>query len=163
MTQDHVDRVLGQWMAQRPDLDVTPMGVIGRITRMARVVDRSTESVFNQYGLTREGFDVLATLRRSGPPFRLTPTQLFKMLMISSGTMTNRLDRLENAGFICRLPDPSDRRGTLIELTAQGLELVDIAVAAHLANEAQLIASLTSDEQAQLAGLLRKLLLAHQG
>jgi DNA-binding MarR family transcriptional regulator len=134
------------------------MGVIGRISRAAIALGHSLEAVFAGFGLNRGEFDVLATLRRSGAPFRLTPTALFKDLMLSSGAMTNRLDRLERAGLISRAPDPSDRRGTLVELTPRGLELVDAAVAAHLANEQRLLAALSPDEREQLAGLLRTLM-----
>jgi DNA-binding MarR family transcriptional regulator len=103
-------------------------------------------------------FDVLASLRRSGTPYQLTPTELFRTLMLSSGAMTNRLDRLEHAGLIVRLPDPSDRRGTLVGLTARGREIADVAVTAHVANEHRLLDTLSAEEQAQLAQLLRKLL-----
>lgn len=159
MERDHVDLILAQWASERPDLDTSPMGVIGRISRVAKIAGRSMEALFSGHGLTREGFDVLATLRRSGPPYQLSPTRLFQMLMVSSGTMTNRLDRLEEARCIVRIPDPDDRRGTLIELTDRGRELVDTAVVAHLANERAMLGALTAAEQEQLAGLLRKLLL----
>lgn len=159
MGQDHVDRVLAQWAAERPDLDVSPMSVVSRISRFERFARKSMEAVFAQHGLTPEGFDVLATLYRSGRPHQLTPTQLFQMLMVSSGTMTNRLDRLEAAGFIARLPDPADRRGTLIQLTEAGIQVVAAALDDHLENERRLLAALSGAELATLGALLRRLLL----
>lgn len=158
MEHDRVDDILAQWRRERPDLDPSPMGVIGRISRAERSLGRALEALFATFGLNRGEFDVLATLRRSGPPYRLTPTALFTELMLSSGAMTNRLDRLEQAGLIERTPDPADRRGTLVGLTPQGRELVDAAVAAHLANEQHLLHALSPAEQEQLAQLLRTLL-----
>ncbi|MBC8160432.1 MAG: MarR family transcriptional regulator [Roseiflexaceae bacterium] len=158
MDNDYVDTILRQWQRERPDLDASPMGVIGRISRAARALGRALDATFASFGLNGGEFDVLATLRRSGPPYRLTPTELFRDLMLSSGAMTNRLDQLERANLVARTPDPSDRRGTLVALTTQGQELVDAAVAAHLANEHHLLDALSSDERAQLAQLLRKLL-----
>lgn len=134
------------------------MGVVGRISRAAQALRRPLEATFRRFGLNGGEFDVLATLRRSGAPYTLTPTALFTELMLSSGAMTNRLDRLEQAGLIQRRPDPADRRGTLVVLTPVGLTLIDAAVAEHVANERRLLTPLTADEQVQLAGLLRKLL-----
>jgi DNA-binding MarR family transcriptional regulator len=158
MERDHVDNILAQWQRERPDLDPTPMGVIGRISRAARTLGRALDTTFAGFGLNSGEFDVLATLRRAGPPYRLTPTALFTDLMLSSGAMTNRLDRLEQAGLIARTPDPSDRRGTLVGLTPRGQELVDAVVTAHVANEHHLLAALSSVEREQLAQLLRTLL-----
>lgn len=160
MTQDQVDVILEQWSRERPDLDPSPMGVIGRISRASRYIDQFLQQNFAQFSLNGGEFDVLATLRRSGAPYQLTPTALFSSLMLSSGAMTNRLDRLENAGYIERQPHPNDRRGTLVTLTTQGLELIDSVVAAHIATEQKILASLTPEEQQVLAGLLRKLLLS---
>lgn len=160
MEQDHVDRVLGQWAREWPDLNAAPMGVFGRLTRVTKVAARRMERVFAKHGLTPEAFDVLATLRRSGAPYRLTPTRLFQSMMVTSGTMTNRLDRLEEAGYVQRIPDPGDRRGTLVELTPTGRTLVDRAVVDHLENERGMLEALSHSEQEALAGLLRKLLLA---
>lgn len=160
MTQDQVDAILEQWFRERPDLDPSPMGVIGRISRASRYIDQFLQQNFAQFGLNGGEFDVLATLRRSGAPYQLTPTALFSSLMLSSGAMTNRLDRLENAGYIERQPHPNDRRGTLVTLTTQGLELIDSVVAAHIATEQKILTSLTPEEQQVLAGLLRKLLLS---
>jgi DNA-binding MarR family transcriptional regulator len=159
---DHVDEVLAQWLRERPDLDATPMGVVGRISRLGRFLERRLKPVFERYGLDGGLFDVLATLRRAGAPYRLSPTELFSSVMLSSGAMTSRLDRLERAGLVARTPDPDDRRGVLVELTLQGRELVDRAVEAHVANEWRLVGALTSEEQAELAGLLRKLLVSFE-
>ncbi len=158
--QDHVDTVLAQWLQERPDLDVSPMGVISRITRSANYLGRALQGTFAAFQLHTGEFDVLATLRRAGPPYCLNPTDLFNMLMVSSGGMTSRLDRLERDGLIKRSPDPEDRRGTLVSLTARGLEVVDTALSAHLATERRLLSGLTQEEQQSLALLLRKLLLS---
>lgn len=160
MSDDHVDAILAQWRRERPDLDPAPMGVIGRISRAAHTIGRALEANFADFGLNRGEFDVLATLRRSGPPHRLTPTALFTDLMLSSGAMTNRLDRLEQAELIVRLPDPADRRGTLVGLTPAGMALVDAALAAHLTKEQQLLGALSPAEREQLAQLLRRLLIS---
>lgn len=160
MNNDHVDLILAQWQRERPDLDPSPMGVIGRIARLSLILGRALEDTFAEYGLSRGEFDVLATLLRSGPPYALTPTMLFRDLMLSSGAMTNRLDRLERAGLVQRTPDPSDRRGTLIGLTSTGQERVSQALVAHVANETRLLAGLSPAQRTQLATLLRVLLLS---
>jgi DNA-binding MarR family transcriptional regulator len=158
--KDAVDRIIEQWNHERPDLDVAPMGIIGRIGRLEKLLDPLLYAVFKRYGLHGGEFDVLATLRRAGTPYRLTPTALFQTMMVSSGGMTNRIDRLESAGLVLRQPDPNDRRGTLVGLTEKGLELVNRAVEDHLANEQRLLTGLDADEQAALTALLKKWLLA---
>lgn len=158
MPADAVDRILAQWRQVRPDLDVRPMGLVGRLGRVARIGERRLEEGLARFDLAIADFDVLATIRRAGPPFRLTPTQLYKTLMITSGAMTNRIDKLEERGLVARLEDPADRRGTLVALTPEGRKLVDTAVESHLENEAALFASLTRAEQASLDALLRKVL-----
>jgi DNA-binding MarR family transcriptional regulator len=158
--RDDVDRILDQWAAERPDLDASPMGVIGRIARLSRSQSRSISTTLARHGLQRDEFDVLATLRRSGPPYRLTPTQLRGSMMITSATMTHRLDKLEQRGLISRQPDPSDRRGLLIGLTARGRSLVDRALDDHIENEHRLLASMSPSDLAQLASLLRRLLVS---
>ena len=160
MTQDQVDFILKQWSHERPDLDPSPMGVIGRISRASRYIDKFLQKNFARFGLNSGDFDVLATLRRNGAPYQLTPTALFISMMLSSGAMTNRLDRLENAGYIVRKSHPNDRRGILVTLTDQGLEVIDLVTATHIAHEEQILSSLSSDEQKELADLLRKLLLS---
>ena len=154
--EDHVSSILAQWAAERPDVDVSPMGIVGRISRLSLVVDKELEPVFVQFGLNHWGFDMLATLRRAGAPYRLSPTELFRSMMVTSGTMTNRIDRLEEKGLVRRVPDPEDRRGILVELTEQGRELVDRVLVAHVANEARLLQTLSSEEQQTLTVLLRK-------
>jgi DNA-binding MarR family transcriptional regulator len=158
MQPDSLDRIIQQWRSERPDLDPEPMGIIGRVSRLAQYFDQQIEQALKPFGLSSGEFDVLATLRRSGTPYQLTPTALFRSLMLSSGAMTNRVDRLEQAGWVRRSPDPGDRRGTLVQLTDAGLELVNRAVEAHIANEWRLLAALSAEEQAQVRELLRCLL-----
>lgn len=160
-TTDHVDGILAQWAAVRPDLDTSPVAVIGRLGRVLAHVDQALEGMFGRYGLTRAGWDLLAALRRLGPPYRLSQTELTAALMRTPGTVSVRLARLEADGLITRHPDPADSRAALVELTPAGLALVDQAVDAHLANERSLLAALTPAEQATLAALLRKLLVSY--
>jgi len=162
MTTDPVDKILAQWQRERPDLDVSPMGVIGRMGRLAKHLERAIGETFSEFELTVGEFDVLATLRRSGHPYRLSPTALFNTLMVTSGTMTHRLDRLEQAGLVKRIPDPSDRRGTSIELTERGFDRIEKAVAAHVANEHRILSALKQSEREALSVLLRKLLLSFE-
>jgi DNA-binding MarR family transcriptional regulator len=157
---DGVDAILEQWHRERPDLDTSPIGVIGRISRLSREIERRLEPVYAASGLEPGWYDVLATLRRSGPPYRLRPTDFAATLMLTTSGTTKRLDRLEAAGHIAREPDPRDRRGVLITLTPQGRRLVDSAAAKHLANERRILGGLTAAEQRQLADLLRKLSIA---
>ncbi|HEY6413580.1 MAG TPA: MarR family transcriptional regulator [Edaphobacter sp.] len=156
---DPVDEILDQWQRQRPDLDVSPIGIIGRISRAERLIDEQMKAACLKFKLERWGFDVLATLRRAGEPFRLTPTNLFNSLMITSGAMTNRIDRLEAAGLVERLVDPADRRGVLVSLTRNGLKLIDRAITAHMEVEETMLASFSSTDREKLASLLRTLLL----
>jgi len=155
--RDGVDLILEQWRRERPELDSSPIGVIGRISRLARELEQRLEPVYREHGLEPGWHDVLATLRRSGPPYRLRPSEFASTLMLTSSGTTKRLDRLEQAGLITRAPDPDDRRGTLITLTAAGRELIDSVTEAHLDNERRLLSALTDEEQRQLADLLRKL------
>jgi len=156
--RDRVDDILAQWARARPDLDATPMGVVGRLSRLARHMERAMEGVYAAHGLSGWGFDVLASLRRAGPPYRLTPTALYHATLVTSGAMTHRLARLERTGLIARLPNPGDRRSSLVALTPRGREVVDAAVAAHLADEDRLLAPLDAEERAALARSLRALL-----
>lgn len=156
---DRAENALAQWRRERPDVDVSPMGIIGRISEAAWLISRDhLGPLFTGMGLRSGEFDVLATLRRSGAPYALTPTDLYEATMVTSGAMTGRLDRLERAGFIRRAPHPSDRRGVVVELTERGLVLVDEVLVAHVANEHRILAGLSGEEQAQLAGLLKKLI-----
>ena len=157
---DGVDRIIEQWRAARPDLDPSPIGVIGRISRLARELEARLEPVYREHGLEAGWHDLLATLRRSGPPFALRPSDLTGTLMLTSSGTTKRLDKLEEAGLIARGPDPKDRRAILITLTAKGKDLIDGVTAAHLANEASLLEGLSDVEQRDLAALLRKLLVS---
>jgi len=158
--RDGVDTIIEQWRAARPDLDPSPIGVIGRISRLARELEARLEPVYKEHGLEPGWHDLLATLRRSGPPFALRPSDLTGTLMLTSSGTTKRLDKLEEAGLIARGPDPNDRRAILITLTPAGKELIDGVTAAHLANEASLLEGLSAAEQRELAALLRKLLIS---
>src|SRR3954469_3756853 len=157
--RDGVDRILEEWERERPDLDASPIGVIGRVSRLARELEARLEPVYRDHGLEPGWHDVLATLRRSGPPYRLRATEFTRTLMITSSGTTKRLDRLEKAGLIGRSPDPQDRRGTLIGLTPEGRKLIDGVTEAHLANERRLLEGLSPQEGGQLADLLRTLML----
>jgi DNA-binding MarR family transcriptional regulator len=156
---DSIDRVRAQWNLERPDLNTRPMEIIGRILRIEFLAGVRMKRVFQLHGIDWGGFDVLATLRRCGAPYRMTPTGLYKELVLTSGAMTNRLDVLERAGLVERLPDPDDRRGTLIELTVKGKVLLDRAIEAHLQGEAEMVTRLSKAERKSLAGLLKKVLL----
>ena len=155
---DHVDRLIEQWARERPDLELAPMATIGRLGRLHALANRTIADVFATHGLQIGEFDVLAALRRSGVPFTMKPTDLAAMLMLSPAGMTNRVDRLEAAGWIERRNDPDDRRSSLVRLTEDGRELVDRAVTDHVANEARLLEPLSSTERAALDRALRKLL-----
>ncbi|MEH6578716.1 MAG: MarR family transcriptional regulator [Amphritea sp.] len=148
-----------QWQREMPGLDLLPMKVVGNLGKATRLITRDyLNPFFKSHGLQQGEFDVLATLRRSGAPYELAPTQLFEALMISSGGMTNRLDRLEKSGLIARTPNPEDRRGTLVALTEEGLELINRIVPLHVENEARALATLSRKEQEMLESLLEKLL-----
>ncbi|WP_417846752.1 MarR family winged helix-turn-helix transcriptional regulator [Thalassospira povalilytica] len=153
---DKIDRILAQWRRERPDLDVDQMGVIGRVGRLRAILMAEMDRVFKQHDLNGASFDVLATLRRSGPPYALSPSQLIEWTMVTSGTMTNRLDKLEEAGLITRQRNPEDGRGFVVALTPHGFELIDAAVTDHVANQHRLLDGLNADELDQLDGLLRK-------
>ena len=162
MQLDPVDQILAQWLRERPDLDVSPMGIIGRMGRLSKHLERAIQVTFSEFGLTIAEFDVLAALRRSGQPYQLSPTELFQTLMVSSGTMTHRIDRLEQAKLVKRIPDPNDRRGTLIQLTDEGFDVIEKAVEAHVTNEHRVLNALEQSEREALAGLLRKLLISFE-
>lgn len=154
-----MDELVEQWRRQRPDIDAEPMALIGRLGRLSYLIGRVVEAGLATHGLSRGEFDVLAALRRAGPPFRLSPTAMVGQLLLSPSAMTHRIDRLEKAGLVRREPDPRDRRAQLVSLTAGGLDRVDAAVTAHAENERRLLDGLTSAEQRRLSDLLRKLLL----
>ena len=156
--RDSVDRRLDQWRTERPDLDPSPMGVVARIQRACRLLERALGDNFAAHDLQLWEFDVLGTLRRSGSPYRLTAGQLLESSMVTSGAITNRVDRLADRGLVTRETDPANRRSVLITLTDTGRELIDRAVAAHVDLEDRLLADLDPTERDALAGLLRKLL-----
>jgi DNA-binding MarR family transcriptional regulator len=160
MPEDEIDRIVSQWNQERPDVDVSPTHVLQRITRLSLLQEVSFAGVFARHGLTWGEYLVLAALRRNGPPYQMNPTTLYGSVILSSGGMTKRLDRLERAGLVERLPDPTDRRGRLVGLTDRGHEVVDAAMLDHLENEQRLLGALAGSEREQLAGLLRKLLLS---
>jgi DNA-binding MarR family transcriptional regulator len=156
---DHVDHLIQQWKSERPDLDVSPMAVIARLSRLARIFEREVEALYARYGLNQSQFGVLAALRRAGPPYCLSPTALYNSLLISSGAMTNRLDRLGAAGYIDRIPDPEDGRSMLVALTPAGKRLIDRILGPHYENERRLLASLSPGDRERFVEILRKLLL----
>lgn len=155
---NRVKKAISQWRRELPDLDLLPMEVVGYLKTTQLIVGGQLGALFKEHGLQAGEFDVLATLRRAGEPYALGPTKLFEALMISSGGMTNRLDRLEKAGLIVRVPNPEDRRGILVSLTEKGLELMDRLIPLHVENEARLLSALDREEQETLNALLGKLL-----
>jgi DNA-binding MarR family transcriptional regulator len=161
-TRDEVDTIVEAWRRERPDLDVAPMEVLSRITRLARHLDRLRANAFSALDLESWEFDVLAALRRSGPPYRLSPGQLLRETLVTSGTMTNRVDRLVERGLVTRQDHPNDRRGVLVELTDAGRDAVDAALADLIAAERQIMAALDVADHDQLTRSLR-LLLARYG
>lgn len=155
---DRIDKILAQWHRERPDLDVGAMGLIGRISRLSLHLRSEMEKVWARYGLTPAGFDVLATLRRSGAPYRLSPGDLIASTMVTSGTMTNRIDKLVAAGLVERSPNPEDGRGFLIGLTPQGLNLINDAVSAHVIRQNELVETLSQRERDDIDTALRAFL-----
>ena len=151
---DHVDAILAQWRRERPDLDVEPMGLLGRLTRLTTHLRHEIEKNLAHHGLAPPSFDILATLRRAGAPHRLSPGDLLATAMVTSATMTNRIDQLEKAGLVERLPNPDDGRSVLVGLTAKGRALVDEAVATHVATQHRLVASLDASDRQTLDRLL---------
>ncbi len=158
LLRDEVDDLVAAWRAQRPDLDVEPMQVLSRISRLARHLDIARRGAFAEHGLESWEFDVLSALRRQGPPFQLTPGALLRATLVTSGTMTNRIDRLAAAGLVRREPDPRDKRGVLVTLTGLGRARVDAALDGLLRRERVLLGSLDTGERQHLADLMRILL-----
>lgn len=157
---DAVDRIIGQWLRERPDLDPTAKAVTGRIVRLASLIQRRFAEVFSDLGLGEGDYGLLAALRRSGEPFQLTPTQLARAQMMTSGGMTAVIDRLERQSLVRRVPNPDDRRGSLVRLSAKGRRTIDEAMALHATVEHELVSGLTKREREQLGGLLRALLVS---
>ncbi len=156
---DAVDRITDQWNAVRPDVDVSPIDVIGRVSRLSRLVDRRLAENFGRYGIESWMYDVLATLRRSGEPYELTAGDLVRQTMVTTGAITNRVDRLEQRGLVERA-GTDDRRKVIVRLTKQGFALVEEVVLAHMATEHQILAVLSPRQRNDLANLLRTTLLA---
>lgn len=160
---DPVEKVLDQWRRERPDLDPAPMGTVGRLLRAAALIGAGVDRLAAEHGLSRGEGDVLLTLRRSGSPYRLRPSDLARAQLVTPGGMTSRLDRLERAGLVRRRPDAQDRRVLEVELTAKGRKLTDRVLPEHIANENSLLAGLTERERVQLDRLLAKLLAPLEG
>lgn len=156
--RDAVDRIAEQWRSVRPELDVTPMEIIGRVSRLSRLVDRRLAENFARHGIEAWMYDVLATLRRSGEPYELTAGDLVTQTMITTGAMTNRIDRLEERGLVERDSAPDDRRKVIVRLTREGLALVDDVAPGHLDVEREILSPLTARQQTELITVLRKLL-----
>lgn len=152
---DHIDKIVAQWHKERDDLNVAPMALIGRVKRLSLHLTREMEKTWADYGLNAASFDVLATLRRSGPPFSLSPGDLIASTMVTSGTMTNRIDQLVKAGHVERVQNPKDGRGFLVALTDEGYRVIDEAVTAHVTTQEKLVSGLSKSEKAQLETLLR--------
>jgi DNA-binding MarR family transcriptional regulator len=158
MPKDAVDLIADQWRAERPDLDVSAVRVVGRISRASRLLERGIRVTFAARDLQPWEFDVLASLRRAGPPYRLTAGQLVTAMMVSAASITSRADALVAKGLVTRDLDPENRRSVLIGLTDAGFQVVDEAIEAHAAREHELLSGLSERECDQLARLLRKLL-----
>ncbi len=157
--RDEVDRLVEAWRRERPDLDLEAMEVLSRVSRLSHHLDRARRTAFQEHGIELWEFDVLAALRRAGSPYELSPGRLLRETLVTSGTMTNRVDRLAARGLVERHPDPSDRRGVLVRLTPEGKQAVDGAFTALIDAENDLLADLSPADQKSLAGLLRQLLL----
>ncbi|RAG85266.1 MarR family transcriptional regulator [Streptacidiphilus pinicola] len=155
--EDEVDRLVAAWRRERPDLDVEPLEVLSRVSRLSRHLDIARRAAFAEHALEPWEFDVLTALRRAGAPYQLSPGQLLTQTLVTSGTMTNRIDRLAGKGLVQRLPDPDDRRGVLVRLTEAGQERADAALAGLLDHERAILAELSAAQREDLAGLLRQL------
>ncbi|MGO2748802.1 MAG: MarR family winged helix-turn-helix transcriptional regulator [Pseudoclavibacter sp.] len=151
---DRVTQILAEWARERPDLDASPMGVIGRIHRIGLHLTDELTRVYRDFGLGEGDFDVLATLRRAGAPYERTPSELAASTMVTTGAMTKRVDRLEGAGLVSRRVSDTDGRGRVVQLTARGLELIDAAYSRHLENEERLLAGVSAADRATLARIL---------
>jgi len=156
---DQVDQILVQWAAARPDLDTSAMGVIGRISRLSVLLIKQQARIFAEYGLDFASFDVLATLRRSGPPHELTPSHLAKCMIVTPGAVAQRLTRLETGGLITRSHSTTDRRVITVALTQRGQDLVDTVLPAHVANEQRMLAQFSPSERKVFASMLRRMLI----
>lgn len=156
--RDEVDDLSEAWARERPDLDLAPVAVFSRLSRLSRHLDLARREAFTAHGIESWEFDVLAALRRAGTPYELSPGRLLRETLVTSGTMTNRVDRLASRGFVERYPDPEDRRGVLVRLTPEGKAAVDGAFTALIEAEKAFLAGLSTRQQTELADLLRRLL-----
>ncbi|WP_045373882.1 MarR family winged helix-turn-helix transcriptional regulator [Vibrio campbellii] len=155
---DAIDKVVSQWAKEKPELDTEPMAIMGRLMRIAKHMENHVAELHKRYDLKMGEFDVLATLRRSGKPYRLTPSELISSMMLTSGAMTNRLDKLEKKGLIAREHSKEDRRSVTVELTTKGFELIDSLIEQHLQAQHELMGSLSSAEKGQVNQALKLLL-----
>ncbi|VXD18849.1 MarR family winged helix-turn-helix transcriptional regulator [Planktothrix paucivesiculata] len=160
MKHDRIDEILEQWQRESPELDVSALAVIGRVLRIARLLEKHRETVLADYGLNVWSFDVLATLRRQGSPYQLKPTDLYGLLMLSSGAMTNRIDRLEQEGVVVRIRDPHDRRSVSVQLTSKGVELMNRVMPVLFEKETQFLEQFNPTETQIFTQLLRRFLLS---
>jgi DNA-binding MarR family transcriptional regulator len=161
MEQDRLDHILMQWQRESPQLNAAPLAVVGRVLRIARLLEKHRETVLAAYGLNVWSFDVLATLRRQGPPYQLKPTDLYSLLMLSSGAVTNRIDRLEQDGIVARLRDPGDRRGVIVQLTDKGIRLSNQVMPVLFEKEQALLAQFATEQECEtLVRLLRQFLVS---
>jgi DNA-binding MarR family transcriptional regulator len=160
MQQDLLDSLIDDWKGQRPELDASAMGVVGRVLQLGRILEGRAGRALKKFDIHYTDLDVLATLRRSGPPFRLTPTKLRESVLITSGAMTAVLDRLEKAGLLVRVPDPSDRRVRAVELTPEGKQRIDKAIEVRFAEAEMALYALSPADREALVNLLRKLILS---
>ena len=161
--EDHVDRIIREWAQEYPSLDTEAMAVIGRILRIARYLERDVELELGRFGLSISEFNALSALRRHGEPHALSPTELSRGLMLSSGGLSKLVERLEARGLVVRTPDQTDGRGVVVALTPAGRELQEAAIEAHVANENELLGPLDTDARDEVNRLLRTLLIAFEG
>lgn len=153
-----IEDIRAQWAKQRPDIDTGPMGIIGRVVRLSALYSEEMSKTFAEHGLSAASFDVLATLLRSGPPHALSPNQLLTTMMVTSGTMTNRIDQLEKEGFVARIPNPEDKRSVHVQLTESGIRKIDAAVTDHVVVQKRLVEGLSDLDQSDLNRVLDKCL-----
>lgn len=154
----NIEDIRAQWAKQRPDIDTGPMGVIGRVVRLSALYSEEMGKTFAKHGLNAASFDVLATLLRSGPPHALSPNQLLATMMVTSGTMTNRIDQLEKDGFVERVQNPEDKRSVHVRLTGSGIKKIDAAVSDHVVVQKRLVEGLSELDQSELNSILDKCL-----
>ncbi|MBD2033574.1 MarR family transcriptional regulator [Leptolyngbya sp. FACHB-321] len=160
MKRDYIDQILEQWRQESPQFEISALGVTGRVLRIARLLEKHREAILAEYGLSIWSFDVLATLKRQGKPYQLKPTDLYDLLMLSSGAMTNRIDRLEQDGIVTRLRDSSDRRSVIVQLTPKGIQLADTVVPILFEREQKLLTQFKTTEFQSFTTLLRKFLVS---